>query len=59
MDVAPVNNIFDGLWLRQEIGGWTLGRKDSGYCQAREILLESDKTDAWYLTTGNQPYGRM
>ena len=31
MDVTPINNKSDGLWLRQEIGGGTSGRrKDSG-----------------------------
>ena len=29
MVAAPVNNKSDGLWLRQEIGGGTFGRREN------------------------------
>ena len=35
MDVAPVNNKYDGLLLRQEIGGETSGRQKEFWDRAR------------------------
>ena len=61
MDVTPVNNKSDGLRLRQEIGGRAFGRrKDSGIEPGGRFARgRCEKTEVWYLSTSNQPYGRM
>ena len=35
MNVAPVNNKSDGLWLRQEIGGETSGKHEGFWEKVR------------------------
>jgi hypothetical protein len=58
-DVVPVNNKSDGLWLRQDIGSVTSGRREFWDSARWEIHLERcEETDTWYLSTGNQPGGR-
>ena len=60
MDVAPVNNKSDGLWLRQERGSGTPGgSKAYGIVPDGICLRRIDETDNWYLSKGNQPQGRM
>lgn len=61
MDVAPVNNKSDGPWLRQEIGGGTTGREKEFWDRARKEIgpERCEETDTRYLSTGNQPCGRV
>ena len=61
MNVAPVNNKSDGLWLRQEIGGGTSRwRENSGIQPGRRVHQgRCEEPDVWYLSIGNQPCGRM
>jgi hypothetical protein len=49
-----------GLWLRQEIGG-TSGREKAFWDRARWEIYQGgcEEMDTWYLSTGNQPAGRM
>jgi hypothetical protein len=35
MDVAPLNNKFDGLWLMWGIGGGTMGRQEELWDRGR------------------------
>jgi hypothetical protein len=53
MDVVPVNNKSDGLWLRQEIGGgrgfWDSARRE------RFTQKAVTETNAWCLSISNQP----
>jgi hypothetical protein len=61
MDVAPVNSKSDGLWLRREIeGGPSRGRKNSGIEPGRRYARgRCEEMSTGYLSTGNQPHGRM
>ena len=62
MDVAPVNNKSDGLWLWQGLEGGTSGRQKEFWDRARhgKSSTEScEEKDTWYLSTGNQTCGRM
>jgi hypothetical protein len=45
MDVTPVNNKYDGLWLRQKIGGGTSSRQKGFWDRARyERFTREDVT---------------
>lgn len=56
LNVASVGNKSDGLWLSQETGGERSGR--GGHC-GTEPGRRCDKMDAWYLSIGNPPPGRI
>lgn len=57
MDVASVGNKSDGLRLSQEIGGGTPRRKEN--CRIEPGGRISWADDTWYLSSANQPYGRI
>lgn len=61
MHLAPVNNNYDDLWLRQEIGSGTSGRREnSGLGPGRRFAWgRCEEMDMWYLSTGDQAHGRM
>jgi hypothetical protein len=61
MNVAPINKKSDSLWLRQEIEGGHLGdRENSGIEPERKIHPgRLEEMGTWYLSTGNQPHGKM
>ena len=42
VDVAPVNNKSDGLWLRQEIGGGTSGRRENSGIEPGRRFTQED-----------------
>lgn len=52
-----------GLWLKQGMGGGPSSEEKEFWGRARgregAWLERSDKMVAWYLSTGNQPRGRI
>lgn len=60
MGTSPVNNKSDGLQVKQEIGV-TPEKSKEFWDRARWGIhpKRREEIDSWYLSTGNQPHGRM